>query len=774
MLNFKMRGQRLFSSLLLDLAILVLPLYAASAQENKSGPIRLGVVVPKDLVRGEHASGAVVLNSGDYLAIPGLKVTTLDFSRKDSGTPALNNFQLQINGTPAQPASLPFSFTAADKLDIRITPSSGGEGKSASIPLTLRDGPLNLPQDFTAPPVSQFGSMAIIRGPFGGDCRQTGVSVNGQQAALIAESQRVLFYLLPETIQPGAAQIDLKDREHRRRLKTWVLGLQMSADRLHLMKGESTAFHVVITGAETIPPEAWSGSGQIPELVDVDLIRKLDPKFQPPGPASPGFLLLTIENASPGVVTMGHGEHVVLTFTRSSGGKLRYDGVLTSKQQGGFNVNAVLIPFLHEQQGENVGQGDTTQVADNTGGPVIGKQTDTGGGQGQSTTPGQSSTPGKTNTPGTITDGGSSNTPGSTGKTPGDSGGRSSTGGTNPSGSTPNGTPGTTTKPSGSTDKPGSTTTPENPKTPTTPGTPEIPKTPTTHTPTDTPTTHRDKEQDDCPQRGKGCVALVIDFSKDYSFEFDMSTIADKLGKAGCDTDYVTPAFKEVPKPSIFSTPSAAEIKTAEDHNNAEWDKVNAAIKKHREKVAKGVEIAIEITNGHGGEAAAGLPCGDVEPADWRGSYVRRDDFHQGNYKAANKNVCSWFAADLTCYGGLTPKVVDELENLTTATCKAASAIACGNHAGWEADGGMSSATSTDTCNNGNVWWQSGYVKDALEAEIKRRAAGQNANYSALIQQLHSKTVESTTARYTDRGYAKDHPPAHARGGYGEKSSDSQ
>ena len=86
----------------------------------------------------------------------------------------------------------------------------------------------------------------------------------------------------------------------------------------------------------------------------------------------------------------------------------------------------------------------------------------------------------------------------------------------------------------------------------------------------------------------------------------------------------------------------------------------------------------------------------------------------------------------------------------------------------------MSSAKSTDTCTNASVWWQSGYVKDALDAEIKRRAAGQNKDYSELIKALHSSTVESTTARYTDRGYAKDHPPVHARGGYGEKSSDEQ
>ena len=253
-----------------------------------------------------------------------------------------------------------------------------------------------------------------------------------------------------------------------------------------------------------------------------------------------------------------------------------------------------------------------------------------------------------------------------------------------------------------------------------------------------------------------------------------MSKIAKLFTAAGCDTDYVTPTFKDVPKETIFSTPTAQEIKTAQDYNQAQWDAINNAEKKHREKVSKGVEVAIEITNGHGGDVMPGLPCGDVEPNDWRGSYLRRDDFHQGNYKAANKNVCSWFTADLTCYGGLTPKVVDELENLTTATCKAASAIACGNHAGWEADGSMSSATSTETCSNGSVWWQGSYVKAALEEEVKRQANGEKANYSALIQALHSKTVESTTSRYTDRGYAKDHPPVHARGGYGEKSSDAQ
>src|SRR5437763_1864207 len=273
---------------------------AAASAQDKSAPVKLGVVVPKNLVRGERASGAVVLNPDDYLSVPGLKVTATQFDRPvGSGAPALSNFQVQVNAAPLQLANVPFSFIAGDKLDVRIKPTGAPDSQAVQLNIPLAPGNnLVLPRDFTTSPISQFGSLAVIHGPFGGDGRQTFIDINGHSASVIAESQRSLFYLLPEVVTPGAAQIDLKDGNHHSRLKTWVLGLQMSADRLQLKRGESTAFHVVITGAETIPPEAWSGAGAIAELMDVDTIRKFEPNFQPPVPSSPGFLLLTVENVS--------------------------------------------------------------------------------------------------------------------------------------------------------------------------------------------------------------------------------------------------------------------------------------------------------------------------------------------------------------------------------------------------------------------------------------------------------------------------------------------
>ena len=175
--------------------------------------------------------------------------------------------------------------------------------------------------------------------------------------------------------------------------------------------------------------------------------------------------------------------------------------------------------------------------------------------------------------------------------------------------------------------------------------------------------------------------------------------------------------------------------------------------------------------NGHGGPKTASeiTACGNWEWKEYTGDYLYRARFHEGNYRAANKNVCGWFTSDFSCYGGLTPKVVDELENLTTATCSQASAIACPNHAGWEADSSTSTATNTETCSNGSIGWQKSYIGDPLDAEIDRRKAlpaGSASSYSGLIDELRTKAGESSTSRYADHGYAKDKPPAHTHGGY--------
>ena len=129
-------------------------------------------------------------------------------------------------------------------------------------------------------PLNLAGALQRIHGPFSGDSNRTVISVNNLPAKLLIESPRGAYCFLPADLKPGLADWTIHDEQRSVRLRSWVLALQMSADKLKLMKGESTAFHVYIKGVETIPQEAWFGSGDVPDFIDPAIIRKFLPDFQ--------------------------------------------------------------------------------------------------------------------------------------------------------------------------------------------------------------------------------------------------------------------------------------------------------------------------------------------------------------------------------------------------------------------------------------------------------------------------------------------------------------
>jgi hypothetical protein len=666
------------------LALVIAFCFSGSMAAQKATMIDVGVVVPRSVITNETVSASMVSNPRDFSGITTLQVIPAQLP----GIPGVNaadllkKYKVQAGDNAGfVPADQPFSFTATDNVQLKIARSDieNAPVTNLKLPLTFGGAPAApAGPGYHIPPLTLAGAVHLIHGPLSGDSRKTQITVNGAAAKILAESPSEVFCFVPPATLVGPAEWILEDSGRRAKLKTWVLALQMSADKLKLMKGESTAFHVYIKGVETIPQEAWFGSGDVPELVDPALITRFLPNFKPPSPSQPGVLVLTLENMSAGTVTMSGGNKLALTFSYGQG-KYEHHGTITATRAGSFDIDGTLIPFLHDQ-------------------PDI---------------------------PPTITVGNDNIE--------------------NPPIHTPSPTP----------------------------------------TPTPVATTEKKKKEEDCPQRGKGCVALVIDFSHNVSWEFDMESLNQKLTAAGCETDYVAPDLWEIPLDHTYGYEGVAsytskadpkEQDKAREHNTPEWKKVREAIAKHREKVARGVELAIEIVNGHGdGKSGDGvMRCGDWVWKEYTGDFLLRADFHEGNYRAANKNVCGWFTSDFSCYGGLTPKVVDELNNFATSTCSQASALNCPIHAGWEADSSTSTAVSTATCSNGSIGWQKSYIGDPLDAETERRknsSLGPMAGYGPLIEALRAKAGESSTARYADKGYAKDKPPAHARGGYGEESS---
>lgn len=202
----------------------------------------------------------------------------------------------------------------------------------------------------------------------------------------------------------------------------------------------------------------------------------------------------------------------------------------------------------------------------------------------------------------------------------------------------------------------------------------------------------------DCPQRGDGCAALVIDFSHHIYNEADSSRTASALGRVGCELHWVTPNF--IRKPTVVTVvhgharwqavtthrpPTQAELETVMAYNSLEWAEIWSAVDEHRALLSSGREVGIQILHGHGGGSDFG-PCGAVGTEFDTGSYIDRVDFNYRNYRAARRNVCSMIDEDRSCYSGFTPMVIEELNNGDQPNCSGDFTYNHERHAAYEHD----------------------------------------------------------------------------------------
>jgi len=124
----------------------------------------------------------------------------------------------------------------------------------------------------------------------------------------------------------------------------------MSADRLTLHKGESTRFHVTITGPEAWTDDAWRG-GVPSDLCDVEALRRKFPDFRPPAPGGEGFLMFSITNLSPSVIAISEFARP-LSRSAFAKGVYSYDGEIRSLRDGGFGIHGEVQTFVAPASGE--------------------------------------------------------------------------------------------------------------------------------------------------------------------------------------------------------------------------------------------------------------------------------------------------------------------------------------------------------------------------------------------------------------------------------------
>jgi len=611
-------------------------------------------------------------------------------------------------------------------------------------------------------PVMPDSGIALVHGPFHGDASKTRIAVNGEPAKVLAETAREVFFE-PHHLRDGHNNVTVSEGSRTASLAFVAPKLAIGAAKTMLSENESTDIKVTVSALNDLPESAWK-SGTPAELYDPAAWSGAR------NSGMNGKLLLTIKNDSPDVVMMAGatGNTVTIPLSREdlNNGTYEWTGSVTARRAGSFNLEATIVPLLAE-----VGAAESPISA-------AARQPDDKSAE-RERRPKSPDEPKDENSEGeTVVEGG---------------------------GGIPVGMP-----------------------TPTIAGPPQNPENPVPVTP--------DKNKD-CPQRGLGCAVLVIDIlgvregnnEANSEEKAALNKLVAKLGKKGlgCDVDEVVANFQNIPLVAVEKVvdrkeinghnrpiikvhnlyPNDDETKEKEKHNIEEWKKIAAAITNHREKVKKGKEIAIEIIDGHGAHGSPGTEtgkkgsaCGNWGPGVELGYYTPqekslsqpegdaenyteplfamwRDEFHEGNYQAANHHVCDWIVYDFSCYSGLTSMAIDELENRgAPATCTQKSIVNCSSHAGWELDSASGTSVCTKKSSSQDVTLAtvdlSGIANNASSVEELGQMLGKAMDNKIKEENEKAAKGESGSANsyYMDKGYKKDPDPTppkeHPHGGY--------
>jgi hypothetical protein len=161
------------------------------------------------------------------------------------------------------------------------------------------------------PPVSALGQPLTIQGAFDGDMRNTRVTLDGQPAAVIAESPRMMAIRSPST-GAGAKIIEVRDQGVSVTGKTNLVQVSLSASKLKLRSGESTELITKVAGLRGLAKTAF------------------------PVP-------LTLRNESPGTIQMKGGNtqtHAMGERGVDSGGTFTLKSRATASRTGSFTVMA--------------------------------------------------------------------------------------------------------------------------------------------------------------------------------------------------------------------------------------------------------------------------------------------------------------------------------------------------------------------------------------------------------------------------------------------------
>ncbi|MCC6558049.1 MAG: hypothetical protein IT372_34310, partial [Polyangiaceae bacterium] len=277
-------------------------------------------------------------------------------------------------------------------------------------------------------------------------------------------------------------------------------------------------------------------------------------------------------------------------------------------------------------------------------------------------------------------------------------------------------------------------------------------------------------EEGVCPQQGAGCEILIVDLVAHDPHDVPAVRFVSTFERAGCHVEYLAPRFdirrggfrvKDFYNDTREITATEATRVALTKRNAEAWKLVDDGIERWRASVAQGKEYAQVLVNSHGSEALPIAPCGSWGPAFNTGRVLDRASFHADNSGALNRRVCTSVLEDWSCYGGLSPRAIDELNNLGTATCAAASAVDHDRHDAHDFDVAFSTALPDQPCSIWDVAQRMDQLHPALQGDGHMTPAKLAEEYQD--QGFESPDNPLIRSSYGDYGYggecdSNEHP----------------
>ncbi len=294
--------------------------------EMKTGSGNVRIILPDDMRAGDTISGTVIATPNVTGVVEGEVIEVKTVDGEVVATKKINS------GDKFGRIFIPAGLSAGSYLVLK---NSAGKPVAQSV-IPFRSNPVPAdsipaqPGDFTPPRIGQTGRNLTIPGNFDGNASNTGINIGGREIPVLAESPRKAVIEIPADTPTGPGNITIKENPANgtpgsQTAPFNVVSVQLKADKLNLLKGETTNLYIFLTGLEGLRDNSGNIRLQIENASPQTVRLTNSPVFQSNGNA--GTMPTRVVNADGGNTLM---------FTEK----------LTGINPGAFQINATLFDWL--------------------------------------------------------------------------------------------------------------------------------------------------------------------------------------------------------------------------------------------------------------------------------------------------------------------------------------------------------------------------------------------------------------------------------------------